>query len=51
MESDVRIGVETNNTPNHRFNGEISVFKLYDKVLTQSDITQNFESLRDRFSV
>tara|TARA_R110000772_G_scaffold1120_3_gene3977 strand:+ start:2258 stop:3589 length:1332 start_codon:yes stop_codon:yes gene_type:complete len=33
------------------FDGEIPIVKIYSTLLTQSEITQNFESLRSRFGV
>jgi hypothetical protein len=32
-------------------NGKIPVFKLYNKALTQTEITQNFNATRNRFSI
>ena len=37
--------------PNYRFNGNISTVKVYDKVLTAEEVSQNYKSIRDRFNI
>jgi len=35
----------------YRWNGEIPVFKIYDKVLTTAEITQNYNAYKNRFNI
>jgi len=35
----------------YRWNGEIPVFKIYDKVLTTAEITQNYNAYKTRFNI
>ena len=34
--------------PRDYFDGDIAVFKIYDKALSETEIKQNFEALRGR---
>jgi hypothetical protein len=44
------IGYRTSNN-NHPFNGRISVYGLYNRTLSITEISQNFNSLRSRYGV
>ena len=46
---DFRIGVATN--LNRYYRGNIANFKIYNRALTESEIQQNFNALRGRFSI
>jgi hypothetical protein len=35
----------------YRWNGEIPVFKIYDRVLTTAEITQNYNAYKNRFNI
>ena len=37
--------------PNYSFSGKMSIFKLYNKVLTTDEIKQNFNGLKGRFNL
>lgn len=36
---------------NYAFAGAIPIFKLYNRVLTQNELTQNFNAIRERFGI
>jgi len=48
--STLSIGRDHGRTTAH-FNGKIANFKIYNKALTASEIQQNFNALRGRFSI
>ena len=46
----MRIGNAFNNA-NSKFNGKVAIARVYDKVLTDEEIKQNFDALRGRFGL
>ena len=46
----ISIGYESGTT-SHTWNGEISLFHIYNRALTASEIQQNFNATRGRFSI
>jgi hypothetical protein len=45
------IGCFTGNAPQYHFQGEISIFRMYNKVLTSDEVLSNFNSQKDRFGL
>jgi len=48
--NNMRIGNAFNNA-NSKFNGKVAIARVYDKVLTDEEIKQNFDALRGRFGL
>lgn len=47
----IAIGASSRNLGSNPFHGNISVVKIYNRVLSDSEVKQNFESLRGRFGL
>lgn len=44
-------GFDSANGPTDYFDGSVSVFKIYETELTESDVKQNFQALRGRYGI
>jgi len=44
-------GQDTNVPSRNSYNGDLSVFKIYNRALTEQEVQQNFEALRGRYSI
>jgi hypothetical protein len=47
--NNITIGYYQSSSTNYFFNGDISIVKIYNKTLTQSEVTQNFNAQKNRF--
>lgn len=50
VQTNARIG-SWNHSTGREYNGKIASFKIYNKVLTSSEVQQNFNALRGRFEI
>jgi len=49
--SGLDIGCFTGNSPDTHYQGNISIFRVYNKVLTSDEVLSNFNSQKDRFGL
>ena len=47
----IRLGVSTWNTSDRPFEGNIATFRMYSKLLSNAEVSQNFNALRGRFGL
>ena len=47
----IRLGVSTWNTSDRAFEGDIALMRMYSKLITSDEVTQNFNAQRNRFGI